>query len=95
MRLPEGATSVSSPTGIFCSLVLLVILIGYGVQKISILIGKRDIDINIFDVPLYFDNDESFGYENGFNVAVAIQDLGINGLIDARYGMLKAEIKTI
>ena len=64
-------------------------------QKISILIGKRDIDINIFDVPLYFDNDESFGYENGFNVAVAIQDLGINGLLDARYGMLKAEIKTI
>ena len=77
MRLPEGETSVSSPTGILCSVVLFIVLIGYAIQKTSILISKRDIDINIFDVPFYFDSEESFGYEDGLNVAVAIQKYGI------------------
>lgn len=59
-------------TGAFCSLVLTIILIVYAYLKIDVLIEKKDVDIMRTVNDYHFADDEVFGYEEGFNVAVAL-----------------------
>ena len=49
--------------GAFCSLLLSIILLAYTVQKIEVMISKKDIDILTALNDSYFDSEDSFGFK--------------------------------
>ena len=60
--------------GAFCSLFLTIVLLAYTMQKIEVMISKKDIDILTSLNDSYFDSDFSFGFKQGFNIAVKWQN---------------------
>ena len=49
--------------GAFCSLLLTIVLLAYAMQKIEVMLSKKDIDILTALNDSYFDSDFSFGFE--------------------------------
>ena len=62
----------------------------YSFQKWDILVNKKDIDILSTQNDLFFDYNDRFTYQNGFNFAVAFTDFGNNPepILDPSYGSL-------
>ena len=74
IRIDEGKDALPSMTGALCSILLLIILLAYAGYKISILEGKKSIDIIQAVIENHFDEKHSFGGEQGLNIAVAVYD---------------------
>ena len=63
MQIGEGKTALRSKLGAFCSFLLVIILIIYAGYKVSILEGKKNVDIIQAVKENHFDNDYVFGAE--------------------------------
>ena len=74
--------------GAFCSILLFIILIAYAGYKISILEGKKSIDILQAVKENHFDDSYVFQAEQGINFAVAIGDFASFRTIDPSYGRI-------
>ena len=61
-----------SKTGALCSILLLILMLIYTGYKLSILEGKKDIDIVQAVKEDHFDESHMFGAAQGLNVAVAV-----------------------
>ena len=68
----DGETQVSqSYLGACLTLLALVVTVLYSVQKIEILLNKKDVDVLSATKDIFYTDDDKFTYENGFNIAVA------------------------
>ena len=72
MRIEEGKDVLPTKMGALCSILLIVILIMYAGYKISILEGKKSIDIVQAVQENYFDETHVFSHEQGLNIAVGV-----------------------
>ena len=72
MLIDEGRDALPSKMGALCSILLLIVMITYTGYKISILEGKKSIDIVSAVRENYFRSDNKFGAQQGLNVAVAV-----------------------
>ena len=68
----DGETQVSqSYLGAILSLLALLVTVLYSVQKIEILINKKDVDVLSATKDIFYTDDDKFTYANGFNIAAA------------------------
>ena len=72
MRIDEGKDVLSTRTGAFCSIMLAIILLAYAGYKVSILEGRKSIDIVTALRENHFDDSHVFSGEQGLNIAVAV-----------------------
>ena len=72
MLIDEGRDALPSKMGALCSILLLIVMVTYTGYKISILEGKKSIDIVSAVRENYFRSDHKFGAQQGLNVAVAV-----------------------
>ena len=70
LRLDDGKDALPSKMGTVCSIVLLIILVAYTGYKVSILGGKKSVDILQAVSKHHFDSDHAFGGEQGLNFAI-------------------------
>lgn len=84
----DGQTSVTSWMGSLCTLLMVLMLGGYTYQKVDVFIKKEGAVILQTLHDSYYGNDDNFGYEQGFNVAVALDtqlDPSIGQIVFVRY----------
>ena len=74
--------------GAFCSIMLFIILIAYAGYKISILEGKKSVDILQAVKEKHYDDSYVFQAEQGINFAVAVKDSVSFHTIDPSYGRI-------
>ena len=95
MRAYDGESAVKSPFGAFCSIILLLIMVGYTAQKTVILVNKSDTSVNVYNEPFYYSNEDEFGYENGLNMAFSIGSISpLPSAFDSRIGNITANLFT-
>ena len=90
--LDEGKSAIPSPMGSLCTLLLLVFLIVAAVYKVTILEGKKAIDILSVVEENHFDEDFIFGREQGLYIAAGVFNLFDPNTfypIDPSYGRIK------
>ena len=95
MRLDEDRDALPSKKGAVCSLLLFFIISIYTLQKIDVLLNKKDVNIFSALAESYFDSDYVFGAEQGLNIAVAVTDiysLSEDQTIDPDYGRIRVAI---
>ena len=91
MRFDEGKDAQTSKMGAVCSILLALTLIMYSGYKLSILEGRKSIDIVQAVKENHFDANSVFSAKQGLNIAVAVTDsVDTNdwGPIDPSYGSL-------
>ena len=71
MKLKDGATSVPTIAGLILSILMPILLVGYGVQKFEILINKKDAKIFSTDLIDNIPDTKVFGTNVGLKIAVA------------------------
>ena len=71
MKLDNGDDVVRSVMGSICSILVLAVVVLYMYQKTDVLISKKDVDVLSTINDSHFNPDYIFGYEEGFNMAVA------------------------
>lgn len=71
MKLDEGSDSIKSLMGSICSILLTVLMVTYGYQKMDVLVSRKDVDVLSTVNDLHFTDDDVFSAKNGFRVAVA------------------------
>ena len=81
---------MKSFVGSLCSLLLLVIIMGYAYTKLDVLLMRKDVDVISTVNDLHFDDSFIFKSENGFNVAEAFTryDDEKEWILDPSYGEL-------
>ena len=72
LHLEEGKAKLPSKMGTFCSFLLLMIMIAYTGYKVSILEGKKSVEVLQVLEKDHFDDNDSFGANQGLNVAIAV-----------------------
>ena len=72
MKLDAGVEALPSKAGFIFSLILLIVVTGYAVQKTDILINRKDIDIMSVIKKDYYSEDEQFQHSQGLEFAVAL-----------------------
>ena len=70
MKLSDGEDVVPTWMGAFCSMVLMFILLAYTLQKVEVMLSKKDVDILTALNDSYLDSDFSFNAANGLNFAI-------------------------
>ena len=78
--------------GALCSITALIILITYAGYKLSIMEGKKSVDIVQAVIENHFDDEYVFDSEKGFNFAVAVFnpfDPSTHKLPDPQFGRIK------
>ena len=75
MKLADGENSVPTWMGTLCSIILLIVIILYTVQKIEVLLTKKDVDVLTAINDTHLDSEFHFGYGQGFNFATKWQNL--------------------
>ena len=90
MGLDRHNHSAQSYLGAFLSLLILVSTSAYAVQKLDILLAKKDVDVLAAVKDLAFTSDFKFTYINGLNIAVAFTEYNDNTLweLPKEYGKL-------
>ena len=61
-----------STIGALCSIMLIIILLGYTAYKVSILEGKKRVDVIQAVQENYFDDEYVFSGEQGLNIAAGV-----------------------
>ena len=77
-----GERPLTSIVGMLMSLLLAGLVVSYSLQKLGILMLKRDNDITMSDLVHFYDETETFTNEQGFNVAFMFNDGNGEGLTD-------------
>ena len=72
MHIDDGKRTLPSKMGSLCSILLTVLLIMYAGYKISILEGKKSIDIVQAVQENHFDDTHIFTNQQGLNIAIAV-----------------------
>ena len=90
MKLDAGVKALPSQAGLFFSLLLAIILLGYATLKADILINKKDVDIMSVNKKDFFSPEESFQYSQGLEFAVAFTayDDESENILDPSIGQL-------
>ena len=70
--MDNGKEALPSKAGALCSILLFIILLLYTGYKISILEGKKGIDIIQAVKENHYDHTYEFSAEQGFDIAVAV-----------------------
>ena len=90
MKLDGDRRKVSTFCGACCSLVLLILIALFAIEKFIVLLHKKDVTVINSESSLYFADSDPFDYEHGLNVAVAFT--GYDGetqwQLDPSYGEL-------
>ena len=88
MSLEDGKDQVNSYMGSICTLFLFMLICMYGYQKMDVLVAKKDVDMLSAVLDYYYDEDFTFNYNNGFNIAVAFTayDDETEWILDDSYG---------
>ena len=100
MHLDAGQDVLPSKIGALCSILLFVVMIVYTGYKISILDGKKSIDIIQAVKENHFDDNHIFTSNQGLNIAIGIysaSDPRTHELLDQTYGRVRfnrVEVKT-
>ena len=76
MNIEDGETGTKSKTGCLLTLILAVVTVAYTYQKSEILLAKKGMQITVHTNQEAIDETFRFGYEEGFNVAVAFTSYG-------------------
>ena len=74
LRLDKRMDRLPLKWGTFCSLFLVIVLVAYAGYKVSILDGKKRVDILTSVSKDHFDEKYTFGGDQGLNFAVAVID---------------------
>ena len=89
-KLNGDNTVVQSYVGSVCTLMIFLVTILYALQKMDVIISKKDVDILSTVKEGFFDDDYVFSHENGLGIAVAFT--GYNNerewSLDPSYGNL-------
>ena len=72
MKLDAGVTVLPSAAGVIFTCLLVVVMLGYTVQKTYILVHRRDVDMMTVTKTNFFDQNFVFNHEQGLNFAVAL-----------------------
>ena len=91
MLIDEGRDTLPSGLGAICSILLLVCMLFYTGYKVSILNGKKSIDIVQAVKENHFDSNDKFGAAQGLNIAVSVFDTfdpTSYQLLDPSYGKI-------
>ena len=96
MILDEGKERINSCMGSLCSFLIFILICTYGYYKKDILIDRKDVDILSAVLDYYHEEDFTFDYQNGFNVAIAFTDFSdeTNWILDDSYGEIVAQVHT-
>ena len=71
MKIDKGHSIMTTSVGSIFSIILIIIVGMYAFQKTNIMIRKTDDYVMTSTQDSFFDLDYRFGYEQGFNIAVA------------------------
>ena len=55
-------------------MLILVMTLLYTVQKMEVLMAKKDVDVLSATKDLFYSSEDKFSYKNGFNIAVAFTE---------------------
>lgn len=90
MKLDDRESSSRSWFGAFCSLIIFILVVTFTYIKFDTLMTRKDVDILSTISDYHFNEMDRFGYENGFNVAVAFTDYShdTEWQLDPTYGTL-------
>ena len=73
MSMDKGKSSIGTPCGAICSLIMLIVILMYAVQKTAILINKGDSNLQNTRLENYFDFQEPMtGAEDGIFFAFRV-----------------------
>ena len=70
-KLEGDETVIQSYFGSICSVLIAVMTILYALQKLDVIISKKDVDILSTVKEGFFDQDYVFSYKNRLNIAAA------------------------
>ena len=71
MKIDRGHSIISTTVGAIFSIILFIVVGLYTLQKTNIMINKTDDYVMTSIEDSFFSLDYSFGFEQGFNIAVA------------------------
>ena len=74
MKIDKGHSIMTTSVGSIFSIILFIIVGLYAFQKTNIMIGKTDDYVMTSTQDSFFDLEYRFGFEQGFNIAVAFTD---------------------
>ena len=63
MKVTDGKDKVKTWMGTFCTIFALIIVATYAIQKLDILLHKKDVDIISATKEFHFDSNDMFGSE--------------------------------
>lgn len=70
----EGAESVNTNLGSCISLLLVITLVAYAGTRFTFLIEKRNPNISVVSLNNYYDSDDKFNFDMGFNIAFGVEE---------------------
>ena len=90
MKLDDGEEYLTSFSGAILSVLSFISMMLYLYLKSDVLLNKKDVDILSTVNRLFFDDDERFTFNDGFNIAVAFTafDNEEEWILDKKYGTL-------
>ena len=97
MRLEEGKTQIQSKMGATCTILLFFVLIAFTGYKVSVLEGKKAVDIQTSVYEDFYDNSHVFGIKQGLNFAVGIYNKKVKSTaqtLDPSIGRFQIEKRT-
>ena len=74
IKLDKEARDVKSARGSCCTILLAFVILIYSLQKFEKFLILKDFDVLMATHSFYFTDTDTFGTENGFNVAAALAD---------------------
>ena len=88
MTIGDGETSLLSWMGCACTYFVVIIVGLYSLQKIDVLLKKKDVDVLSTINDYYYSDDFIFSHENGLAIAVAFTayDTERSWSLDPAYG---------
>ena len=92
LQLGEGRDTLPSILGALCSITTLIILIIYAGYKVSIMEGKKNVDIVQTVTENYFDDQYVFDVDQGLDLAVGVLnpfDPNTQKIHDPSFGRLR------
>ena len=86
--MDAGVGQIKTKMCASCTLIWVIIILVYAMQKIDTLIGKKEVSILSSKKELYFSETDRFTFGHGLNFAVGYTgfDSEINWSLDPRYG---------
>ena len=90
MKIDKGHSIMTTSVGSIFSIILFIIVGMYALQKTNIMIMKTDDYVMTSTQDSFFDLDYKFGFEQGFNIAVAF-----TAFDDEKENILRPEIGRI